>query len=110
MKIKYYEKASGRTPVIEFIEKLPNKLKEQFFEVLLLLESGRQVSMPTGKNLSNIKKGLSEVRLKDSSGIYRVFYFIKKGDAIYMLHAFKKKTQKIPQKEIDIVLKRIKEI
>ncbi|MBN21738.1 MAG: hypothetical protein CL678_10670 [Bdellovibrionaceae bacterium] len=53
---------------------------------------------------------MHELRLKDRSGQIRVFYFIKKQDAIYMLHAFKKKTQELPKKEIDIALKRIKEI
>lgn len=40
----------------------------------------------------------------------RVFYLIKKGDAIYMLYAMKKKTQEIPKKDVEIILKRIKEV
>jgi phage-related protein len=50
------------------------------------------------------------LRLKDRSGQIRAFYFVKRGEAIYMLHAFKKKTQELPRKEIDLALKRIKEI
>ncbi len=66
--------------------------------------------MPRSRNLSHIYKGLHELRLKDASAQLRFFYFIKRGDAIYMLHAFKKKTQEIPKKEIDLILKRIKEV
>ena len=66
--------------------------------------------MPLSRNLSSVHRGLHELRLKDRNGIYRFFYFIKKADAIYFIHAFKKKTQELPQKEIDVVLKRIKEV
>lgn len=66
--------------------------------------------MPLSRNLSSVHPGLHELRLKDRSGQIRVFYFVKRGEAIYMLHAFKKKTQELPRKEIDLVLKRIKEI
>jgi phage-related protein len=40
----------------------------------------------------------------------RVFYFVKKGDAIYMLHAFQKKTHELPRREIQVALKRLKEV
>lgn len=66
--------------------------------------------MPLSRNLSGIHLGLHELRLKDRAGQVRIFYFIKRGDAIYLLHAFNKKTQELPRKEIDLVLKRIKEI
>jgi len=47
---------------------------------------------------------------RDRSGQVRVFYYVKRGDVIYLIHAFRKKTQQIPQKELDTVLKRIREI
>jgi phage-related protein len=37
-------------------------------------------------------------------------YYLKKGDAIYLVHAFRKKTQAIPRRELDIIHKRLKEI
>jgi phage-related protein len=66
--------------------------------------------MPLSRNLAGVYSGLHELRLKDRTGQIRVFYFVKKGDAIYMLHAFKKKTQELPNLEIELVIKRIKEI
>lgn len=33
---------------------------------------------------------------------------MKKGDAIYVVHAFRKRTQHLPQKEVEVVLKRLK--
>ena len=66
--------------------------------------------MPISRNLSSIHRGLHELRLKDRSGVYRFFYFIKKADGLYFLHAFKKKTQELPRKEIEVVLKRLNEV
>ncbi|MBL7670522.1 MAG: type II toxin-antitoxin system RelE/ParE family toxin [Bdellovibrionaceae bacterium] len=45
-----------------------------------------------------------------STRAYRFFYFVKKADGLYFVHAFKKKTQELPQKEIEVVLKRLKEV
>ena len=39
--------------------------------------------MPISRNLSSIHRGLHELRLKDRSGVYRFFYFIKKADGLY---------------------------
>ncbi len=66
--------------------------------------------MPLSRNLSSIARSLHELRFRDSVGQVRVIYFIKKGEAIYLVHAFPKKTQEIPRKELDLILKRIREI
>jgi phage-related protein len=109
MKIKFYLSFSGRSPVEDFLEKLSQEMRAEFLDSLVLLEEGQSLSMPLSRNLSSIYKGLHELRLKDRTGAYRFFYFIKKADGIYFVHAFKKKTQELPQKEIDLVLKRLKE-
>ena len=54
--------------------------------------------------------GLHELRVRDQAGQVRVFYYLKRGEAIYLIHALRKKTQQIPPRELEIVLKRIKEI
>lgn len=110
MKVKYYLSFSGRSPVEEFLADLSQEMRANFLDALVLLEDGQNLSMPLSRNLSSIHKGLHELRLKDKTGAYRFFYFIKKADAIYLVHAFKKKTQELPQKEIDVVLKRLKEV
>ncbi|MCK9372801.1 MAG: type II toxin-antitoxin system RelE/ParE family toxin [Sulfuricurvum sp.] len=54
--------------------------------------------------------GLFEIRAKGAEGIGRSFFCYASGKKIIILHSFIKKTQKIPQKEIEIALKRKKEI
>lgn len=110
LKVKYYLKGSGRSPVEEFLSDCSQELRSDFFDAVNLLASGEVLSMPLSRNLASIHQGLHELRLKDPAGQVRVFYFIKKGDAIYLLHACKKKTQELPKKEIAVVLNRIREI
>lgn len=110
MKVRFYLKTSGRSPVEEFLAECSSEIREDFLDAANLLVSGQNLTMPVSRNLANIHRGLHELRLKDRNGQVRIFYFIKKGDAIYMLHAFKKKTQELPKVEIEMALKRIKEI
>lgn len=57
-----------------------------------------------------VGSGVSELRLKDANGIYRVFYITKISDKILVFHAFKKKTQKTPALEIELARKRLAEV
>ena len=110
MKVLYYRSSSGRSPVEEFIRELPSGLQEEFVEAVSMLEDGEKLEMPLSRNLAGIHPGLHELRLRDASGAYRVFYYIKVREAIFMLHAFKKKTQKTPAKELVLALRRMKEV
>jgi phage-related protein len=110
LKVRFYLKASGRSPVEEFLSECSPEIRQDFVDAVNLLSEGIHLSMPLSRNLSSVHQGLHELRFKDRSGAVRVFYFIKKNEAIYMLHAFRKKTQELPKHEIDVVLKRIKEV
>ena len=86
----------------------PKEIIGDFLDAVALLDEGLILSMPLSKAMPNIGKNVHELRLKDKSGIYRVFYVLKKRDAIYVVHAFQKKAQKTPKKNIELVRKRIK--
>ena len=45
--------------------------------------------------------GLYEIRVEFESNIYRIFCCFDKGNLVVLFNGFQKKTQKIPQKEID---------
>ncbi len=110
MKVKFYLLNSGRSPVEEFLKEQSAEIRSCFVDAVNLLAAGQTLSMPLSRHLSSIHSGLNELRLKDRSGQVRVFYFVKKGDGIYLLHACRKKTQELPRKEIEFILKRIKEV
>jgi phage-related protein len=46
------------------------------------------------KPMSTVGAGAVEIRIKDAAGICRVIYVARFEEAIYVLHAFEKKTQK----------------
>ena len=71
------------------------------------VEFGWPLGMPYCRPLGH---GLWEVRSDLTGGrIGRVIFFIKDGGMV-LLHAFEKKTQKTPDREIDIALKRKREV
>ena len=53
-----------------------------------------------------IGKGVEEIRVLESSGAYRVIYFARRADAVYVLHAFHKRTQRTPKKDLEIAKRR----
>ena len=110
MRIKFYETTNGRSPVREFLEGQSESTRFEIFDALSLLEQGRTLSMPLSKNLASILQGLHELRFRDRVGQLRVIYYIRKSEAIYLVHAFRKKAQKLPRKEVELILKRVREI
>ncbi len=110
MEVKYYQTVVGRSPVKLFIDSLSVSAAADFALAIDRLEKGEVLEMPLCKPLFNIAKSLYELRLKERGNIYRVIYFIKRNDAIYLVHAFQKKTQRMPEKEKKLILKRLREI
>ena len=60
--------------------------------------------------MKNIGRGVREIRIKESSDNYRVTYLANLENAVYVLHAFQKKTQKTRKTDVDLARKRLKEI
>ncbi len=110
MRVKFYLTGSGRSPIEEFLSELSGELKADFFDAVVKLTHGEVLAMPLSRNLSSIHPGLHELRFKDRGGQVRFFYYIKRGAAIYMVHATHKKTQQIQKKDIDLILKRLREV
>ncbi|HRO64080.1 type II toxin-antitoxin system RelE/ParE family toxin [Thermomonas sp.] len=58
------------------------------------------------KPMPSIGKGVEEIRIRDDSGVYRVIYTARLSDAVYVLHAFQKKTQATSKRDIDLAKQR----
>jgi phage-related protein len=58
------------------------------------------------KPMPLIGKGVEEIRVWDDAGTYRVIYTARIADAVYVLHAFQKKTQATPKRDMDIARER----
>ena len=66
--------------------------------------------MPLSRPVASVASGVEELRVRDRSGAYRVFYYAKLADSVLIFHAFTKKTQKTPPAEIALAQKRLKEM
>ena len=62
------------------------------------------------KPMLSIGKGVEEIRLRNDSGAYRVIYTARLSDAVHVLHAFQKKTQRTSKHDIELAKKRYLEI
>jgi len=58
------------------------------------------------KPMPSIGKGVEELRVWDDSGTYRVIYTARLADAVYVLHAFQKKTQATARRDVELARKR----
>lgn len=102
-KIEYYNQK-----LQDWISSMPVGLRADYARLTgLLTEFGMDLRLPHSKALGN---GLFELRLKGKEGIGRIFYCGLINKQIVMLHGFIKKTQKTPQKHLDIAIKRMKEV
>ena len=54
------------------------------------------------KPMTTIGPGCREIRIREDSGAYRVFYVATIGEEIYVLHCFQKKTQRTAKADIDV--------
>lgn len=54
------------------------------------------------KPISSVGKGVQEIRIACDEGAFRVFYVVNRPEAIYVLHAFRKTTQKTEKRDLDL--------
>jgi phage-related protein len=62
------------------------------------------------KPVPSIGKGVEEIRIWEESGTYRVIYTARMPDAVYVLHAFQKKTQATSRRDIEIARERLTQV
>ncbi len=93
--------------VYKDIQDETKEIQEKLLILFRALEEGANLTMPVSRVMSGYP-GLKELRVRDSRGIVRVFYYVQQKDQVFILHLFRKKTQKTPQHEIETALQRLK--
>ncbi len=100
-----YEFSNKEKPVEDFIKSLDMKSISRVARTIdLLKDQGNLLRMPHSKKIT---KNIFELRIKGIESI-RMLYAFGAKEVIYLLHGFKKKTQKIPLREIKLAENRIK--
>ncbi len=102
-KLTYYNES-----VYTAVSSLPTKLKARYLRMVdMMLNYGPDLGMPHTRSLG---EGLLELRIKAKEGIARVFYCTVMNHKMVVLHSIVKKTQKIPNRELELAKVRLKEV
>lgn len=88
---------------------LPKDLRARLVRVTMLIESVGLEALPHD-TVKHLEGKLWEIRVKAASGISRAIYVTASGRRVVILRAFVKKTQKTPQRELEIARTRAKEV
>lgn len=105
-KVKFYQTERGTRPAEDFVRALDDVTYAKFLQTTkLLADSGPFLKPPYIKKLQD---KLYELRISGSIAV-RVFYTIFNNE-YYLLHAFKKKSQKTPRQEIKTAIDRMRSL
>ena len=97
--VKFYPAPRGNYPVKDFIQQMDKKSRAKIWRCIALLEEhGPNLLRPYA---DYVKDKIRELRIKLYAGNVRILYFFFLKNNIILLHAFKKKTQKLPEREIE---------
>jgi phage-related protein len=102
-KVLYYEDASGKSPMFEFIEGRKESDQQKLLNWIgQLSEHGPQLPRPYADLLTD---GIHELRTKLSGDQVRSLYFFCYKEYIVLTHAFIKRQSAVPKKEIKRAVK-----
>jgi phage-related protein len=90
------------------LKTFPSKVQDELGYALYLAQAGG--NHHGAKPLHGLGSGVMEVGARDRSGAYRAVYTVSFQDAIYVVHAFHKKSKSgiaTPLTEIDLVRRRL---
>jgi phage-related protein len=88
----------------------PSKVQDQFGFELFLAQLGQHP--PSAKLLKGLGSGVIELVDDHDGDTYRAVYTVRLASAVYVLHAFKKKSKsgiKTPKSDIALIKKRLKD-
>ncbi|SRR6266404_2070831 len=107
--IDFYQCVNGRLYAREFLANLKEKNPDLRVKTLACITKLKHKNYHKEPHSESFGAGLFGVRAKFGSDISRVFYCFGKGQMIYLLRGFIKKSQKTPDDEIEKARKLLKE-
>jgi phage-related protein len=102
--VEFYTSRTGHSPVQEYVDQLTGREARSVVNALQLLqEYGLALGLP---HVRPLESKLWELRIRGQRQ-HRVIYVAAMGHRFVLLHAFAKKTQQTPRREIDLALHRL---
>lgn len=106
-RVLLYQTKAGATPVQEFLDGLSKKDRGKVLAAVDYLgQEGPALRRP---HVAHVQGKLWELRISRARNEFRVLYYFRVERQIVLLKGFQKKTQAIPQREIEVAEKRKKE-
>lgn len=80
------------------IREFPETARRQAGMELRQVQDGLEPS--DWKSMRSVGSGVREIRVHDAAGAFRVLYVANLADAVYILHAFQKKTRATVKRDL----------
>ena len=93
---------------LQRLREFPEDARQDAGYQLDQVQRGRQPA--DFKAMPSVGAGVEELRVWDDSGTYRVIYLARLRNAVYVLHAFQKKTRATPKHDIEVAKSRYAEL
>jgi phage-related protein len=74
---------------------------------LFMVQAGREPD--DWKPMKSVGPGVCEIRVRDKAGAFRVIYAARFEKAVYVLHAFQKKSEKTSRRDIELARARYRD-
>jgi phage-related protein len=91
----------------EALTAFPRSIRLRAGHELFLVQVGRNPD--DWKPMSAIGPGACEIRIRDQAGAFRVIYVARFEDAVYVLHAFQKKSSKTSRSDLNLAKQRYRD-
>jgi len=85
---------------LECLREFPEEARQDAGYQLDQVQRGQQPS--DYKPMASVGKGVEELRIRDDNGIFRVIYLARLPQAVFVLHAFQKKSRATARQDIKI--------
>jgi phage-related protein len=89
------------------LSEFPATAKKRAGYELFMVQVGREPD--DWKPMPTVGRGACEIRVRDPAGAFRVMYVARFRQAIYVLHAFQKKSQKTSRQDLELARRRYRE-
>jgi phage-related protein len=91
---------------LDDLRAMPTTVRHSLGIELMQVQLGH---MPSDfKPIPVVGAGTYEIRVRDATGAFRLIYIARFTDAVYVLHAFQKKTRKTARADLDLAARRYK--
>jgi phage-related protein len=95
-----YRGPHGARPVKAFLDGLAAPAKAKVYAALdMLATEGNRLQLPRSRALGD---GLFEIRISHPDGPFRIIYCFQLGRRVLLLHAFVKRTEQIPARDLKV--------